>query len=136
MAHQARSAQYFKIEVPDKPGEAVRMLNVLRGAGINLLAFHGFPRRRKSQLDLVPEDPAPLVALAKRAGWKLSAPKTCFVISGDDRAGALADALGQLGRAKVNVLAATGVAAGEGRFGAIVWVDSRSVKKAAKAFAL
>lgn len=136
MAHQVRSAEYFKLEVPDKHGEAVRALNVLRGAGINLLAFHGFPLRKKSQLDLVPEDGAKLKALAKRAGWKMGAAKTCFLVYGDDRAGALADALGQLGKARVNIVASSGVIAGEGRFGAIVWVAPRDVKKAAKAFGI
>ena len=110
------------------------MLNVLRGAGVNLLAFHGFPLRKKAQLDFVPEDPDRFKALAKRANWKVGTAKTCFVVSGEDRAGALADALGQLAKAKVNVVASSGVVAGEGRFGAIVWVASRDVKKAAKAF--
>ncbi len=50
-----RSAQYFKVQVLDKPGEAARMLGFLRDADVNLLAFVGFPRNRRSQLDFVPE---------------------------------------------------------------------------------
>ncbi len=134
MAHQVRTAQYFKVEVPDKPGEAVRALNVLRDAGVNLLAFQGFPRRRRSQLNFVPEDVAAFRAAAKAARWKVGVPKTCFVVTGDDRAGALAAALGNLAGAGINITAETGVAAGAGRFGAIAWVATRDVKRAAKAF--
>jgi hypothetical protein len=36
----------------------------------------------------------------------------------------------------VNIVATSGVIAGEGRFGAIVWVAPRDVKKAAKAFGI
>ena len=36
--------------------------------------------------------------------------------------------------AKINMTAVTGLAAGQGRFGAILWVSPRDVKKAAKVF--
>jgi len=54
------------------------------------------------------------------------------VIQGDDRVGALTDTLARLAEAKVNVTASQAVTAGMGRFGAIFWVKSRDVNKAAK----
>ena len=56
MADTVRKVAYFVMEVSDKPGEAARVLEVLAEAGVNLLAFSGFPRGRKSQLDIIPED--------------------------------------------------------------------------------
>ena len=32
-------AQYFKMKTADKPGQAARVLDSLRDAGVNLLAF-------------------------------------------------------------------------------------------------
>jgi hypothetical protein len=59
---------------------------------VNLLAFLGFPLGAgRSQIDLVPEDPASLKEAAARAGVTLSEAKRAFLIQGDDRPGAVAD---------------------------------------------
>jgi hypothetical protein len=42
---------YFYVVVPDRPGECAKVLSALAAAGINLLAFSGFPSARKGQLD-------------------------------------------------------------------------------------
>jgi hypothetical protein len=52
-------------------------------------------------------------------------------VDGDDRPGALVDLTGQLGLAKISLTAVTGVTAGQRRFGSILWVKPRDVKKAA-----
>jgi hypothetical protein len=54
---------YFAIDVPNRPGEGARLLKVLADAGVNLLAFSGFPSGNKAQLDFIPED----VAVFKKA---------------------------------------------------------------------
>lgn len=126
-----RTAQYFKVQVPDKPGEGARMLSVLRAASINLLAFSGFPRNRRAQLDFVPEDPTVFLYAAKQAKWKVQKPKTCFVVNGDDRTGAVADLMRKLAESKINVTAIDAVCAGQGCYGALFWVKPRDVKKAA-----
>ena len=56
-----------------------------------------------------------------------------IVIEGEDRAGALADYFAKLGDAKINVTVSSAIVAGAGRFGAILWVKPRDVKRAAKA---
>ncbi|HSC72472.1 MAG TPA: hypothetical protein VLH58_14035, partial [Candidatus Methylomirabilis sp.] len=66
MAEEIRLVDYFYTEVPDKPGEAHRALSQLSEAGVNLLAFHAFPRGRKSQLDFVPGDAEAFKTAAKR----------------------------------------------------------------------
>ena len=43
MAETVQLAEYFYVQVPDKPGEGARLLAQLKEAGVNLLAFSGFP---------------------------------------------------------------------------------------------
>jgi hypothetical protein len=132
MADLIRTAQYFKVHIADKSGELARVLAPLREAGVNLLAVHAFPRNRRTQVDVVPEDPTAFRDTAKPLKWKMQGPKMCFLVDGDDRPGALADLTAQLGVAKINLTAVTGLTAGQGRFGAILWVKPRDVKKAVK----
>ena len=133
MADTIRRVSYFYTSIPDKPGEGTRLLDVLRRAGVNLLALHAFPSARKAQVDFVPSDAGVFAAAAKGAKIKLSKPKTAFLVDGDDRVGALAGVLGRLASAKINVTAVTGLCAGMGRYGAILWVKARDVTKAAAA---
>ncbi|MBA5865490.1 MAG: hypothetical protein GDA67_02205 [Nitrospira sp. CR1.3] len=132
MADLIRSAQYFKVQIADKPGELAGLLAPLDEAGVNLLAVHAFPRNRRTQVDVAPEDPTTFKNVAKVHRLKIVGPKTCFIVDGDDRPGALAGLTEQLSTAKINLVAVTGRSAGQGRFGAILWVKPRHVKKAAK----
>jgi len=133
MAESVRTTDYFYVMVPDKPGEGARILGELKSAGVNLVAYSGFPSGRGAQLDVVPTDPAAFTAVAKRNKWKVKGPKRVFLVEGDDRLGACADVLGRLAGAKVNVTAMDAVAVGGGRYGALLWVKARDVKKAASA---
>lgn len=130
MTETVRLVEYFYVMVPNKPGEGARALATLREAGVNLLAFSGFPQGRRAQLDFVPADAAAFKQAAKRAKWKTVGPKRGFLVQGDDRLGAVADLLERLARAKINVTAIDAVTV-EGRYGAIFWVASKDVKKAA-----
>jgi hypothetical protein len=132
MADVIRKVDYFSIQAANKPGEGLRYLDVLRGEGVNLLAFTGFPSGRRAQIDFIPEDAGALRAAAKRMKLALGAKKTAFLLQGDDRPGALADTLEKLAAAKINVTAMDAVTSGSGRFGAIFWVKPRDVNRAAK----
>ena len=133
MADSIRKIGYFAIDVADKPGEAVRVLQALSEAGVNLLAFSGFPRGRRAQLDFVPEDVALFRKALTRAKLKVRPKKTGFLVQGKDRRGAVAEVLQKLAQAAINVTAVDAVSAGGGRYGAILWVKSKDVNKAAKA---
>jgi len=130
MAETVRTADYFYVMVPDKPGEGARVLGELRSAGVNLVAYSGFPSGRGAQLDVVPTDPAAFKTVARQKKWKVKGPKRAFLIEGDDRVGACADVLGRLAAAKINVTAMDALAGG-GRYAAILWVKPRDVKKTA-----
>ena len=136
MADMIRTTQYYKVQIADKPGTLTSMLAPLHEAGVNLLAVHAFPRSRRTQVDVVPEDPSEFKKVAKANKLKVQGPKTCLLVDGDDRPGALADLTDRLGSAKINMTAVTGLTAGQGRFGAILWVNPRDMKKATKVFGI
>jgi len=133
MATRIRKVNYVYIKAPNRPGQATRVLTALRNAGVNLLAFSGFPRGRgTSQIDLVTDDLAGLKRVARREGWKLSGTKRAFLVQGADKVGAAAPPIAKIAERKINVIAADGVAAGMGRFGMIFWVAPRHYARAAK----
>ena len=133
MAEQIRRIEYYYVAVPDKPGEASRILSLLHQAGVNLLGFCGFPKgARKAQLDFLPEDAAAFAKAARKAGLQLSKKKTGFLIQGEDQPGAVAALVGKLSVAGINVTALQAIAAGAGCYGAILWVKAPDLRKAAK----
>jgi len=133
MADSVRKVEYFSTQVPDRPGEAFRVLSTLVSANINLLACTGFPRGKRSQIDVVPEDARRFRAAVKKAGLAFTAKKTGFLIQGEDRPGALAGTLAALAAHEINVTAVDALVAGAGRWGAILWVAPGDVARAAKA---
>jgi hypothetical protein len=133
MADSIRIVQYFYVQAPNKPGVGASLLAELQRAGINLIAFSGFPSGRGAQIDFVPQDAAAFRAAARKAKWKLVGPKRAFLIDGEDRPGAVAETMGKLAQAKINVTAVDAVCAGAGRYGALLWVAPKDVSRAAKA---
>jgi hypothetical protein len=133
MADTVRGVDYYYVTVADTPGEGQRILSALKDRGVNLLAFLGFPSGGQSQIDLIPEDPQALREVAEQAGVTLSEAKRAFLIQGDDRVGAVADALDKLAEASVNVTAAAAASAGSGRYGMILWVSEADYDRAASA---
>ncbi|MBK9116597.1 MAG: hypothetical protein IPM22_13490 [Betaproteobacteria bacterium] len=132
MSDRLRKVDYFYAMLPNTAGQGAKVMAGLAAAGVNLLAFSGFPAGRRAQLDLVPEDSAKLKRAAKKLGLKLSAKKTGFLVTGDDRVGALTGILAALAAAKINVTAVDAVSGGKGRYGAIFWVKPQAVARAAK----
>ena len=133
MADMIKKIGYFSMDVADKPGEGARILQALSEAGVNLLAFSGFPRRRRAQLDFVPEDATLFRKALTRAKLKVRPKKTGFLVQGEDRPGAVAEVAQKLADANINMTAMDAVSAGAGRYGAIFWVKPSDVNKAAKA---
>jgi hypothetical protein len=133
MADIIRKVAYFATDVPNKLGEGARVLGSLAEAGVNLLAFSGFPSGRKAQFDFIPEDVAVFKKAVKVAKIKTRPQKFGFLAQGDDRKGAVADLLKTLAAKKINVMAIDAVSAGAGRYAAILWVNPKDVNKAAKA---
>ena len=132
MPNTIRKVSYAYVTAASKPGEAARILQALRDANVNLLAFSGFPQgRNKAQIDVVTDDLDALIGVARGRKWRLSRIKRAFLVQGTDEAGAAVGPLARLGAANINVIAADAIAAGEGRFGMIFWVEARSYNRAA-----
>jgi len=133
MANIVRRVNYYYTEVPNRAGAGAKVLNALKAGGVNLIAYNGFPiSTRRAQLVFVPADRDAFLAAARQVGIKLVGPKIAFLIQGEDRVGAVADIVSKLGQARINVTAMQATAAGEGRYGAILWVKPRNVGKAAQ----
>lgn len=133
MADQVKMVNYVYLTVPNRAGNGARVLGELKDAGVNLLAYTGFPAKRgKAQLDLIPEDMAALRRFAKRRNWRLSKTKKGFWVQGTDDVGAVHRHIDKLAAEKINITAADAVAAGKNRYGMILWVKSKDFKRAAK----
>ena len=133
MAGVVKRIEYYYTVVPDRAGAGANVLNALKAARVNLLAFKGFPSGAgRAQLDFVPSSQRSFQAAARKAGIRLVGPKTAFLIQGQDRVGAVADITSKLAQAHINVTAVDAIAAGQRRYGAILWVKPRKVGQAAK----
>jgi hypothetical protein len=134
MADRVRKVNYCYAKVSARAGQGAAVLGALREAGVNLLAFSGFPiGGGKAQLDLVSEDMAAVRRVARKQGWRLSKNKKGFLVQGSDQVGACHRQLQKLADKKINVTAVDAVTAGKGRWGMILWVKPKDYARAARA---
>ena len=127
-----RKVDFFVTEMVNRPGTGAKALKALKKHKVGLLAFTAFPAGDVTQADFVPEDSRRFLAAAKSLGWKVSAKKSGFLVSGKDKTGALIGVMNTLAKSGVNVTAITAVTGGKRRFGAIFWVKAPNVGKAAR----
>lgn len=76
MADTIRKVDYFSTLVPNTPGQTFRVLSTLVSGGVNLLACTGFPRGRRAQIDVVPDDKGPF-RRSRRAARQASVASEC-----------------------------------------------------------
>ena len=134
MANTIRRVEYFHATVVDQPGEAYRILSTLAALGVDLLAFTAVPvGPDRTQLTLFPADPSKMTSEANKARMEMDGPHPALLLQGDDRLGALVEAHEKLYRAEVNVYASTGVSAGAGKYGYVLYVRHEDCERAARA---
>lgn len=136
MADQARVVHSYSTSVPDQPGQAFKVLATLVSAGINLLGCSGMQCDGVARIDVVPDDKDAFAALVARSGLDFRRQKAGFLIQGEDRPGALAGHLSRLADAGLNVGGVQSLAAGAGRWSAIVWIADHDLDAAAQALGL
>jgi predicted amino acid-binding ACT domain protein len=56
-----------------------------------------------------------------------------LLIQGEDRPGAVADAVSKLAQANINITSVQAFGAGAGRYGGMLWVKAPDLRKAIKA---
>ncbi|MFQ5661051.1 MAG: hypothetical protein ACE5GZ_11540 [Gammaproteobacteria bacterium] len=133
MAYKIRKVKYCYITVPNRVGQGTNILGAIRDAGVDLVAFSGFPvKGRRAQVDLVTDDMAGLRRVAKKNAWRLSKVKGGFLVQGTDEVGAVHKVLTRLAKEKINVVAVDAVAAGKRRYGMIMWVRPKDYNRTAR----
>jgi hypothetical protein len=134
MGHQIRRVVYFYTTVPDRPGEAYRLLSDLAEVKVDLVAFTAVPVGPfHTQLALFPSDEARLREATEKSGLELDGPHPALLVQGDDEIGALASVHERLYDADVNVYAASGVTNGRGGYGYVIYVRADEFERAAEA---
>ena len=135
MADTVTALAYYAVVVPNKIGEGAKLLAALNEAGVNMIGFWGYPLKggKKAQLDIAPADAKVFAKAAKKLGLEVAPKRTAFLVGGEDRPGAVAEALGKLAAAGIATHAAQAICAGEGRYGALIQVGDDDVKAAKKA---
>lgn len=137
MPHTIRQVEYFHTMVADRPGEALAFLKGLADLGINLLGFTAVPAgETRTRLTIFPEDSARLRTQSLWSGFTLDGPRHAFLVQGADVSGALVDIHQKLAEKGVNVVVATGVSGGDGRFGYLIHVHPDDLAAAAVALGL
>jgi hypothetical protein len=124
--------KYFSIAVEDKSGELARFARQMKAADVNLSGVWGFGvGQGKAQIFAVPKDEGKFKQAAKAAGLSFKE-GMCFRLEGQDKVGALLDALERVAREGVNLHAVDALALG-GRFAAYIWAQEKDVEKLGKA---
>jgi hypothetical protein len=134
MEEKVVKVDHYSAAIANKAGEGARVLGVLKDSGVNFIALWAYPSMGgKAQLEMIPENGAALVKAAKKAGLAMGKKQIAFFVNGEDRPGAVAESLGKLAAAKINVGAVQALCGGAGRYGAIIFLPQKDVRKAAKA---
>ena len=109
MAYKVKKVSYCYVKMSSRAGQGAKVLSALRDAGINLLAFSGFPvKGGKSQIDLVSDNIAGIRKVAKANGWRLSKAKKGFLVQGSDEIGSVQKVINRLAEKNISSLQRTG----------------------------
>lgn len=93
------------VEIEDKPGSLQKLLGQAASANVDLLCFAAFSAGGgRGRVYVSGKDPQLLEGCAQKAGIEAT-PLAGFIVSGDDKAGAAAEALKGLAEAGINGVA-------------------------------
>lgn len=119
---------FFVISTEDRPGQLARFSKQMSDHDINLAAVWSFGTGRgNAEIVAIPWDAAVFRTAAREAGWVFRE-GSCFHLSGEDRAGALADTLDRIAQEGINLHAVDAMGF-EARYSAFVWCDETEVEK-------
>ena len=134
MAQSVCKVEFFTATIANKIGEGAKVLYALKEAGVNLAAFWGYPLGAKAKMaaiEIIPVSAAGFGKIARKAGLQIEK-GMAFLVEGDDQPGAVADLLGALAAAGINVNAVKAMQSGEAKYRAGIFVAKEDLRKAAK----
>ncbi|HEY4485192.1 MAG TPA: hypothetical protein VI702_02555 [Nitrospiria bacterium] len=121
-------ATFFLIATEDLPGQLARFSKKMSEDEINLSAVWSFGTGRgNAEIMAIPKDPYQFRVAARQEGWAFRE-GNCFHLTGEDRAGALADTLDRIAQEGINLHAVDAFGFGS-RYSAYLWCDERDVEK-------
>jgi hypothetical protein len=121
-------ATYFGIATDDRPGELARFAKRMSEYNINLAGVWGFGiGRGNAEIIAIPRDLHAFKKAVREAGWVVRE-GSCFHLTGEDRAGALAGTLDRIAQEGINLHAVDAMGF-EGRYSAYVWCDEKDMEK-------
>jgi hypothetical protein len=118
--------------VPAQSGQGAKLMTSLAAGKAGLIALWAYPYGEQVKVEIVPEDGAAFRAACKAAKIKAKKESAAFCVVGRNKVGALLPALAKLAEKGITIHAAQAVAVGT-KFGSLIEVDSKDVRKAAKA---
>jgi len=122
-----KRATYFGILTEDQPGELARFAKRMAEHEINLAGVWGFGiGRGNAEIIAIPQDPDAFKNAVRGAGWVVRE-GSCFHLTGEDRAGALADTLDRIAQEGINLYAVDAMGFGTA-YSAYVWCDEKDVE--------
>jgi hypothetical protein len=123
---------YYVVTVDDKPGELLRFTLKLRDAGVSLSGLWAFGvGGGRADIHAVADDLAALERGLIAGGYQGSR-RDCFRLEGEDRIGALCEALDKIESLGLNLRAVDAVGTA-GRCAAYFFADPADVERVAKA---
>ena len=118
---------YFVIATEDRPGQLARFSKKMSEDEINLAGVWCFGiGRGNAEIIAIPRDAHVFKKAAREAGWTIRE-GSCFHLSGEDRAGALADTLDRIAQEGINLHAVDAMGFGSS-YSAYVWCDEKDVE--------
>lgn len=122
---------YYAILTYDRPGELARFAKKMSEENIHLDGVWGFGiGHGNAEIMAIPRDPDAFKKAIQNAGWAVRE-GSCFHLTGEDRAGALAETLDRISQEGINLHAVDGMGF-EGRYSAYVWCDDSEVENLRK----
>lgn len=111
----------FAFELPNRAGELARLTSDLQAAGVNLLGMWGYTEgEAEPHVSCVPQSAEEFRRYCAPRKIRCDEGRALYMI-GEDRPGALHDALRKIADARINLEAIECVSAGN-RFGCFLWV--------------
>lgn len=124
-------ATYFVIATEDRPGQLARFSKQMSEHEINLAGVWSFGTGRgNAEIIAIPRNAHAFKKVAREAGWTMRE-GSCFHMTGEDRAGALADTLDRIAQEGINLHAVDAMGFGAD-YSAYVWCDEGDVEKLRK----